>query len=232
MPSTHPTPGAQPGAAPSSNPIAGAAGITDEVPMFQIEKHEASIANVNQRIQRHGEERQLAADIKFVLSVANDALDSFDPTLRADLFRAPAKGEQQELPQVGGSGLTAVKHPALEPLKLNHELTGYELHIAGLLEAGDPIVLVDVKLKRFVIEPKEGGSIAMTFTASAEVDADEISELSEAFVREDVLLTLVPPKRAGSSEDLSGDDAGAKADADQVRAFSDALDGTSTREAA
>ncbi|WP_369913936.1 hypothetical protein AB8810_12980 [Xanthomonas sp. NCPPB 3005] len=174
--------------------------------MFQLDKHEASIANVNQRIQRHGEDRQLAADIKFALSAGNDVLDSFDATLRADLFRKPGSGEQQELPQIGGAGLTAVKHPALEPLKLNHELTGYELHIGGLLEAGDPVVLVDVKLKRFVIEPKEGGSVAMTFTASAEVDADEISELSAAFIREDVLLTLVPQKRDGQQEDLSGGD--------------------------
>ncbi|MCI2243830.1 hypothetical protein L3067_04305 [Xanthomonas sp. PPL568] len=174
--------------------------------MFQLDKHEASIANVNQRIQRHGEERQLAADIKFVLSVSNEALDSFDPTLRADLFRKPGSGEQQALPQIGHAALTQVKHPALEPLKLNHELTGYELELAGMLETGDPVVLVDVKLKRFVIEPKEGGSVAMTFTASAEVDADEISELSAAFIREDVLLTLTPPKRAAQEPDLSEGD--------------------------
>ncbi|MCC4613625.1 hypothetical protein LL963_16260 [Xanthomonas campestris pv. esculenti] len=172
--------------------------------MFQLDKHEASIANVNQRIQRHGEERQLAADIKFVLSVGNEALDSFDSTLRHDLFRKPAKGEQQDLPQIGGDGLTAVKHPALEPLKLSHEFTGFEMHLAGLLQAGEPIVLVDVKLKRFVIEPKEGGSLAMSFTASAEVEPQELAELSEALIREDVLLTLIAPKRAGAAaEDLT-----------------------------
>ncbi|MEA5123268.1 hypothetical protein [Xanthomonas floridensis] len=172
--------------------------------MFQLDKHEASIANVNQRIQRHGEERQLAADIKFVLSVSNEALDSFDSTLRHDLFRKPAKGEQQDLPQIGGDGLTAVKHPALEPLKLSHEFTGYEMHLAGLLETADPIILVDVKLKRFVIEPKEGGSLAMSFTASAEVEPQELAELSEALIREDVLLTLLAPKRgAAVVEDLT-----------------------------
>ncbi|MFB9112047.1 hypothetical protein QSH39_021065 [Xanthomonas arboricola pv. corylina] len=172
--------------------------------MFQLERHEASIANVNQRIQRHGEERKLAVDIKYVLSVSNEALDSFDSTLRQDLFRKPAKGEQQDLPQIGGDGLTAVKHPALEPLKLSHEFTGYEMHLAGLLEAGDPIILVDVKLKRFVIEPKEGGSLAMSFTASAEVEPQELAELSEALIREDVLLTLLAPKRgAAAAEDLT-----------------------------
>ena len=36
--------------------------------MFQLEKHDSAIANVNQRIERHGEERELAADIKFTTS--------------------------------------------------------------------------------------------------------------------------------------------------------------------
>ncbi len=94
--------------------------------MFQLDKHEASITNVNQRIQRHGDERRLAADIKFNLSIGNESLDAFDPTLRQDLFRKPGAGEQQELPTIGGDRLTEVKHPALEPLKLSHELTGYE----------------------------------------------------------------------------------------------------------
>ncbi|MCE4552680.1 hypothetical protein, partial [Xanthomonas hortorum] len=59
-------------------------------------------------------------------------------------------------------------------------------------------------LKRFVIEPKEGGSLAMSFTASAEVEPQELAELSEALIREDVLLTLLAPKRgAAAVEDLT-----------------------------
>ena len=63
---------------------------------FELKEHHASIANVNNRIQRHGEERQLAADIKFNLSAPNTVLDAFDPSLRKDLFRKPNRGEQQE----------------------------------------------------------------------------------------------------------------------------------------
>jgi|GEM_PF-353596 len=191
--------------------------------MLQLEKHEASIANVNQRIQRHGDERRLAADIKFNLSASNEVLDSFDQSLRQDLFRKPGSGEQQELPAIGGERLTEVKHPALEPLKLNHAFKGYELHIAGLLEAGDPIVLVDVGLKRFVFEPKEGGSVELTFTASAEVSSDDLADLSDALVREDVLLTLIAPKRgAGGGEDLTEDD---EAEAAEARQLEDAAAG-------
>ncbi|KRG47378.1 hypothetical protein ARC20_03355 [Stenotrophomonas panacihumi] len=174
--------------------------------MFQLEKHEASIANVNQRIQRHGDERRLAADVKFTLSASNEVLDAFDPTLRQDLFRKPGSGEQQELPTIGADRLTEVKHPALEPLKLSHEFKGYELQIAGLLEAADPIVLVDVSLKRFVLEPKEGGSVELTFNASAQVTSEDLADLSDALVREDVLLTLIAPKRGTAQADLTDDD--------------------------
>lgn len=170
--------------------------------MFQLEKHDSAIANVNQRIERHGEDRELAADIKFTTNAGNGLLDSIEKGLKEALFRKPGKGEQQDLP-IGDTPLSAVKFPSLEPLKLAHEFLGYELQIDGLLEGVEPIVLVDVKLKKFVIEPKEGGSVGLSFTASANVTPDELAELSEALIREDVLLTLTPPKAAAQQTDLA-----------------------------
>lgn len=168
--------------------------------MFQLEAHEACISNLNSRIERNGDERALAADVKFTTSASNSVLDQFGPGLKEAFFRKPTKGEQPDLPNIGGSGLSAVKFPSLEPLKLAHELTGYELQIDGLLEGTEPIVLVDVKLKRFVFEPKEGGSVELSFTASANVDADELAELAEALVREDVRLTLKSPAKVATDE--------------------------------
>lgn len=162
--------------------------------MFALTAHEASIANINQRIERHGEDRALAVDIKFSMSTANNVLDHFDKGLREALFRKPGKGEQQDLP-INDNPLTAVKFPALEAQRLAHEFSGYELQIDGLLDATQPIILVDVKLKKFVADPKEGGSVELSFTASANVEPDELSELGEALVREDVRITLVPPSK-------------------------------------
>ncbi len=162
--------------------------------MFQLNAHEASISNVNQRIERHGDERALAVDIKFHLSTANTVLDAFDKGLREALFRKPGKGEQQDLP-INDNPLTAVKFPALEAQRLAHEFTGYELQIDGLLDIGDPIILMDVKLRKFVADPKEGGSVELSFTASANVDASELTEIGEALIREDVRLTVTPPSK-------------------------------------
>lgn len=194
--------------------------------MFKLEKHEASIANLNQRIERHGEDRMLAVDLKLTTSVSNQTLDELASGLREALFRKPGSGEQQQLPTIGEE-LTAVRFTNLEPLKLAHEFAGYELQIDGLLEAGEPIVLVDVKLKKFVVEPKEGGSVALSFTAQAVVDNDDIALLSDAFVREDVLLTATPPAKQadaggtdlipdGDTLDQQDADAEAKAEADRL----------------
>lgn len=166
---------------------------------FQLDKAQATIANVNQRVERHGDERERAVDIKFSLSVNSSVLDMFDKDLKKFLFRKPAKGEQPQLPSIGDV-LTEVKFPSLEPQRLAHEWSGCELQIDGQLEGTEPIVLVDVKLKKFVAEPKEGGSVDLSFTASAGVDADELADISEAWIREDVVLSISPGKKATQTE--------------------------------
>ena len=47
-----------------------------------------------------------------------------------------------------------------------------------------------MKLKKFVATPREGGSVDLSFTASAEIDSAEAAELTEAFLREDIRLSL------------------------------------------
>ena len=169
--------------------------------MFSLSESEASFTNINTRIERHGEDRVLAVDMKFSTSVGNTVLDTLGKGLRESLFRKPGSGEQPELPTIGDA-MTAVRHPYLEPMKLSHEFTGYELEIGGHLDATEPVTLVDVKLKKFTIAPVEGGSVEVTFTASANADPSELSALSDALVREDVVLTLTPPsKQADQAED-------------------------------
>ena len=177
--------------------------------MFSLEKHEASISNLNTRIERHGEDRELSVDIKFALNVGNYALDMIEPGLRESLFKPASKGQQLSLTE-GADALVAVRHPCLEPVSLSHKFPGYEVRIAGMLEASDELFLVDVELKKFVLKPIEGGSVAVTLTASANVDADELRDLGEALIREDVLLSLTPPTRAANDDpdDEAADDAG------------------------
>jgi hypothetical protein len=162
--------------------------------MFQLDDHPATLTNLNSRIERHGEDRQLAVDIKFDLQASNEILESIQPGLRDSLFRKPGKGEQQALP-IDGNVLTQVKFPSLAPVSLTHEFTGYEIEIGGELESTDPIVLVDVKVKKITIAALEGGSVTLTFTASCEAEPADLTDLAEALIRKGVLLSMTPPAK-------------------------------------
>lgn len=167
--------------------------------MFQVTKHDASITNINLRIERHGEDRQLSVDIKFALSVGNEALDTIEKGLRESLFRPASKGQQMSLTE-GADALVAVKHPMLDPISLSHKFDGYEVAIGTHLELEEDLFLVDVELKKFTLKPIEGGSVGVTLTASANVDTDELSELADALIRGDVLLTLTPPSAQAQTD--------------------------------
>lgn len=178
--------------------------------MFALDKHEAKITNINLRAEKHGSERKLGVDISLKLQAGNGSLDGLEKGLRQSLFRKAQKGEQIDLIE-GADGLVAVKHPCLGSIPINGEYTGYEVDIDGMLEATETLPLVDVKLKNFVIDALEGGSVVISFKAQALVDLDEIAELADAFIRETVRVTLTPP--TAQAEGAANDDAGEQKEA-------------------
>lgn len=163
--------------------------------MLNTEKREASLQNVNLRIQRHGEDRVTAADLKFEFSLGSQDLDSIAPGLKETLYRQPTTGDQMQL-GTGPEGWTVLRHPDLEPVRIKGKFPGYELAL-GLPHQdpanGEWFGLVDVELKKVTVDPKDGGTVVVTVTASMPVDDDEVGEIT-AFLRAgDVLLTLNPP---------------------------------------
>jgi len=172
--------------------------------MFNLDKHPAQISNVNTRIERHGDERQLAVDVSMSIKVGSDTINALEPGLRGSLFRAPGSGEQVSL--LNDSALTAVKHPCLKPVQLSQKFPGYEMTVAPFgSDDDDGDFFVDVELKGFTVEAHEGGSCSITFKAGIAVDTGEAKALLEALIREDALLTLVPPK-AQAQQDASDED--------------------------
>lgn len=161
--------------------------------MLQLEDHEVDMSNVNLRKEKHGDERKLGVDITIKFHAANRILDELESGLRESLFRPAGKGEQIDLVE-GADGLVAVKFPRIGGLSWDEEFPGYELEIAGGLGLSEPLVLVDVTLKKFKFDPLEGGSVAITFSAVFHPDAEEAGTLC-SLIQDEVDLTLVPPSK-------------------------------------
>lgn len=169
--------------------------------MLSLHQHNASLSNVNLRIERHGDERELAADLKLTANVAGLTLNDIERGLHEALFRQPGSGEQPDL--IDPALLTAVKFPLMEPVRLAQKFPGYEFEIGD--GETDPLVLADAELKKITAKAIEGGSAELVFTLSAVIDEEEAAELTRLYVREDVVLSLKPPSRPEAAEDVTGD---------------------------
>lgn len=181
--------------------------------MFQLDKHDAVLANLNLRKENHGDEKKAAADLKFTLAAPNTLLDSIDKALRPAFFRKPGKGEQQALP-IDGNNLVALNLPLLGEQKIATEYEAYEVEIASLLGHIEPLFFADAKVKKIAWLPIEGGSISMSLTVSVQIDEDDDAPLLAAWRRGEAKLSLVPPKAQPVGDTLDQQDAeAAKAEA-------------------
>lgn len=168
--------------------------------MFALDKHDASISNVNFRKENHGDEKRAAVDIRVILKASNMLLDSIDPKLRKAFFAKPGKGEQQALP-IDGNNLTALAMPILSEQKLTAEYESYEVELASLLDHIEPVFLVDAKVKKLSFVPIEGGSIDLSLTVSVLIDEDDDAPLLSAWRRGEVRLSLTPPSNQAENDD-------------------------------
>lgn len=185
--------------------------------MLALEIHPGSLSNLNIRIERHGDDRQLAADLKLSMNVAGAVLNDLEPGLHESLFRKPAAaGEQPDL--IDPSLLTAVKFPHLDPISLSHKFPGYEVEISCEID-GKPVFFADVEIKKISAKALEGGSAALSLTASVNIDSDDARDLTDLLVLEDIYMTLKPPKAKAQLDpdadagDAANDPDGAQSDA-------------------
>lgn len=162
--------------------------------MFELQDKTVKIANVNLRAEKHGDENELACDIKIEAHCPASVLDSFDPAIAPFLFRAPKTGEQQSLPMEEGEQRTERRCPRLGSLKWDEEFPGYRITIAGGMGLKKPIEL-EADLTKFQFEPLDGGSVKITFNASVHPDGKTTGQLAEQ-IQEEVELTLKAPEPA------------------------------------
>lgn len=180
--------------------------------MFKLAAQLARLANVNPRIEKHGDKNVGACDLKIEINLNNTALDSFNPAIRPFLYRpANESGDQPQLELAdGGEQLTGIRMPHLSPLVLDEKWPGYTVRISASLGKAKPIVLEGAELSRFRFEAIEGGSVKITFAVAGHPTGPEIGKLSDLSVDGEIELTLEPPK-ADAQQALDAIDQGKEA---------------------
>lgn len=169
--------------------------------MFNLENQNSSVTNLNIRVEKHGDERKTAVDVKLVVDVPAERLNDLHPGLCESIYRQPTKGDQISLiDKQAEKAFTVLLHPCLEPLRLKQKFPGYELTIAPMDSLADEegLFLADVEIKNFTITPHEGGTTTIAFSAGSQVDEDEIAALLSFLRTEDARITLTPPSKAAA----------------------------------
>ncbi len=150
---------------------------------LELTKANATLENLNPRMEKHGPDKVPAATLKFSTATGADVLAFFSPTLRAFLF-------DTEGPKDLADGVR-VRDPHLGyPLTLDHEMSG--AHITIDYGVGDNAIVFDeCQVDDFRITPMDGGSVILTFRVHCVPDEKQIGRLY-LLQEQAVTITLDP----------------------------------------
>ncbi|MBP9149239.1 MAG: hypothetical protein KBG00_10705 [Rhodoferax sp.] len=166
---------------------------------FEIEEFTSvRLNNVNPRMEKHGPESVPAVDMNFIMDAPNDILSVFDGALLSALYtaRTEAQPEQEEI-----DGLDPVSHlpnlrfPKMSPIKWDWRGAGYSIEIDYGIGGGKGVMLEGCEVGKFVIDPKEGGTVEIKFQVQAVTGLTEaiMGKLS-LMIGSEVDITLLAPK--------------------------------------
>ena len=169
--------------------------------MFEIPtKTNLTLVHSQSRIERHGDDKVPALDLRFRLKGSNRAMDFVAPGLRRALM---IKGQPEAKPDDAQQSLNLnvdelgrLAFPDMKyPIKFEHEHMGHTLAVEHGTK--DELVLSLCKVHRFEVTPVPGGSCEIEFSVSSSADIDE--HLIGAFgvkAQTDVMASLTAPTEA------------------------------------
>lgn len=155
---------------------------------FELEAQQAKLTSVNPRAELHGEDKKPAVDLKFEVAADNGVLANFGADLRSSLYTLP--DAQEDL--IDPERLTKLKYPKMSGFKWEQEGVGYTAEIDYGLGGDSNIVLEDLKVDGFRIQPMEGGTVIVSFRAIAHPDEGDMGRIC-SLIQRDVELTLTAP---------------------------------------
>lgn len=171
--------------------------------MFEItEFTEAHVASVTNRQETHGDDKVPAVSIGLELTVANTMLDIIDPKLREALYKAV--DDQEQLPGVEPA-TPVLRCNSIDRVVLPTSHEGWTLKIDDSFDESDPMTFGKVKVDKFSVEPKQGGSVVLRMRCgTSDIDADRLGKLG-MHNGQSIWLTLNAPEKPAPAIDGSVD---------------------------
>lgn len=162
---------------------------------FNLKATTAKLNSFNIRAEKHGEENVPAGDLKLTIKAANTILDTFDPELRAALYKNTAAAQGQE--EVAGldPSLPNLRFANVEgPLKFSDKGVGYTLTLDWGLGGDSNLVLTGCEVNNFSATLEEGGTVELSFRVQiTDPSADVIGKLGVQ-VQHEITIDLAPPE--------------------------------------
>jgi len=135
---------------------------------LELDKATATLENVNLRMEKAGDEKIPAADLKLSAPQPADVLAHFSPTLKNFLFHT-----EGTLDLAGGFEL---RDPHLGyPLSRDEEMTGATVRIG--YGVGEPMIFQDAKVNGFRLTPHNGGTVVVGFRVQCRPTPEQVAKL-------------------------------------------------------
>ncbi len=156
---------------------------------IEFKEQKCLLSNVNVRSEVHGEDREPAGDLKIEVDVDAGTLAEFDPALRGLLYYFD-EGRERDLADQARSGEPIdLRMPHLEyPLRWGEEMLGARCRIK-VPGAKSDVGLDPVNVNNWTIEPREGGTISLSFRVQCHPSAKDFGALA-VLVQSEIEFTL------------------------------------------
>lgn len=156
---------------------------------FEYERQLTKITHINVGTEKHGDQDVNAMDIDMRWVTSNQALAMLSPTLKSSLF------EKEDTPQrdinPDPDHMTVVKNPKMGPIKWDetYENARVVVHIGASGKAD--AIFGDAKIRKFVIEPKQGGTVVFSYQVRCHPSNGDIEKIAGK-LNQEVYVTLDP----------------------------------------
>jgi len=142
---------------------------------FDLTKEKLQLANVNVRLEKHGDENVNAYDLKFTGNYPNAILLKLNPALRDVFYTTAQQGDLDEdfFPQL--------RFPALGAQSWDLEIQRTVLRLHDIDDDAHDLVISDGKTNKFQFEMLEGGTVKLSFRVQfSKLDEDDVAKLLRA----------------------------------------------------